>query len=337
MLLRELVGQEHAVSLLTRAVQHDRTAHAYLFDGPEGVGKRSAGVGLAIALICRQSPGQGCGVCDACRRILAGQHPDVRVFAPRKADYVVDQIREDIIPLGSERPHEAPARVLVLDEADRLNVESGNCLLKTLEEPAAHTHFVLVTAAPERLLPTIRSRTQRVRFRAVAGASLTELLVRRGLPRERAELLSAVADGSVARALSFAEGDAETALWQSVTELRRAAASGEVGALFEVAAPFKPKERREELGEVARLLGRFYRDALATAVGAPELVLLRERQAEIDAVARSAAGHQALLPLRRALGAVIETETSLAANINPVTALEHLLLRVRGLERGAAS
>jgi DNA polymerase-3 subunit delta' len=131
MLLREIVGQDHAVALLSRAAASGRLAHACLFDGPESVGKRSAALGLALALCCPEAPGQGCGACDTCRRIVGGQHPDVLSFAPATQQYVIEQARE-MVAIASTRPHEAPSRVLILDQADRLNPSSGNCLLKSI-------------------------------------------------------------------------------------------------------------------------------------------------------------------------------------------------------------
>src|SRR5205085_6601728 len=108
---------------------------------------------------------------------------------------------QTIVAMSQSRPHEAAARVIVIDEADRLNINAGNCLLKTLEEPAAGTHIVLVTSAPDRILPTIRSRAQRIRFRALPAEALVALLVSaHGVTAQRAAVAAALADGSVARA-----------------------------------------------------------------------------------------------------------------------------------------
>ena len=100
MRLRDIAGQDQATALLLRAVGSGRLAHAILFDGPDGVGKRSAALGLALALCCPEEPNQGCGACDVCRRILAGQHPDVRVLAPETNQFVLEQAK-DIVALAS--------------------------------------------------------------------------------------------------------------------------------------------------------------------------------------------------------------------------------------------
>jgi DNA polymerase-3 subunit delta' len=337
MRLRELAGQDHAVALLLRAVASRRVPHAYLFDGPTGVGKRSAAIGLALALACPREPGEGCGQCDVCRRILAGNHPDARVIVPATTQILIEQAKE-IVVLAAGRPHEAPARVIVLDEADRLNANAANCLLKTLEEPFPGTHLVLVTAAPDRLLPTIRSRTQRVRFVPVRPAVLVEIAVARGIEQPRAETAAALAGGSVARLWELLGGDQEAlgGVWERIAELRQAAGRREMGAIFDAASGQGEKEAKEALPETLTLLARFYRDALATAAGADDLVLLRERAGDLAALAERGRRQARLESLRRALAAVLEADAALAANVNPTTAVERMLLELRPCERGPA-
>jgi DNA polymerase-3 subunit delta' len=171
MRLADLIGQDTARTALLRAIERGHLAHAYLFDGPRGVGKRSAAHGLALALNCPTAPGTGCGACEICRRIDAGLHPDVPTFGPSGpgGQIVIDDART-IQALARSRPHEAAARVIVVEDADAMNPNAANCLLKTLEESLARNHLVLCTSAPERLLPTIRSRTQHVRFRPLSVA-----------------------------------------------------------------------------------------------------------------------------------------------------------------------
>jgi DNA polymerase-3 subunit delta' len=335
MRLEELAGQDHAVGLLLRAVALGRVPHAYLFDGPRGVGKRSAAVGLGLALLCPDAPGKGCGRCDVCRRVLAGNHPDVRVIAPATQFVLMEQIQE-IVRLGSTRPHEAPARVLVLDEADRMTRSGANALLKTLEEPYPNTYLVLVTTVPDGLPQTILSRTQRVRFIPVRPAVMVELGTKRGIERERAETAAALAAGSVGRFFELAGNTGEDSLWKIAGQLRRAAGARDMGAIFDAALEVGDKEGKESLPDVLALLARFYRDALAAASGAPELVLLRGNGAELDRLAAAATSQPALGPLRRALAAVAEAEQALLANTNAVLAVERMLLEIRPCERGAA-
>ena len=335
MLLREMVGQDRAIAMLQRAVASGRLAHACLFDGPESVGKRSAALGLAHALCCTEAPGLGCGTCDACRRIEAGRHPDVLALAPSAQQYVIDQARE-VVALASTRPHEAPARILILDRADALNPSSANCLLKTLEEPFPGNHLLLVTSAPDRLLATIRSRTQRVRFAALQPAALVEIAMRRGATRAQAETAASLAGGQVGRLVQALESEAESSLWAVVGNFRKSAAAKGMGAIFDAAAEFSDKESRQDLPEVLALLARLYRDALVTAAGAGDLTLLRDRTKELETLAGSARKDYDLLTLRCALREVVQASIALLSNVNPVTALEKMLMDLKTLESGLA-
>jgi DNA polymerase-3 subunit delta' len=335
MRLADLAGQDHAVGLLLRAVAAGRVPHAYLFDGPAGVGKRSAAVGLGLALVCPVAPGAGCGTCDVCHRVLAGNHPDVRTIVPATNQILIDQAQE-IVTLASSRPHEAPARILVLEEADRLNASSANCLLKTLEEPFPGNHLCLITAAPDRLLPTIRSRTQRVRFVPLPIGSLEKVALGRGASQERAETAAALAGGSVAALDQLLAAEEAGGLWPLVAALRQAAGAKDMSAIFAVAAEVGDKEGKTELPAALALLGSFYRDALAAASDARDLVVLGARAVEIERVATAARRRPGLISLRRALAAVLEADSALAGNANAVLAVERLLLELRPAEREAA-
>jgi DNA polymerase III subunit delta' len=343
MRLDDIAGQEHALAVVRRAIHAGRVPHAYLFDGPPGIGKRSAARGLGLALVCPEAPGAGCGRCDVCRRVLDRNHPDVWVFDAAELPELAKASSErsavkyagrHVFPYALHPPHEAPARVLVLDNADELSVEVQNTLLKTLEEPRPGVHIVLVTATRDRLLPTILSRTQRVRFVPVRAAVLMALGEREGLPRDRAETAAALAGGSVARFLELARAEGDVGPWQEVTALRRAAAAPGMEPLFDTAVSLGDKASKEKLPQVLALLAGLYRDALASNFGSEELVLLRERAGDIRALAAAAANGAGRLRLRRALRAVVEAGGALEANVNAVAALERMLLELRPCERG---
>jgi DNA polymerase III subunit delta' len=161
-----LAGQDRVVALLRRAIERDRVPHAYLFSGPPGAPLVDAALALAAALNCQRSPGDPCGECDACSKIVAGIHPDVVTLVREGAAQIVpiESVRAQVIGRIGLPPHEAAVRVFVVEEATAMAPPAANALLKTLEEPPARTLFVLCTTAPEQLLPTIRSRCQRVRF-----------------------------------------------------------------------------------------------------------------------------------------------------------------------------
>lgn len=163
--------QDRVVAQLQRAIERDRVPHAYLFSGPPGAPLYDTALALATALSCTTARGTGCGSCDACSKIAAGIHPDVVTLVREGAAQIVpiESVRNQVIARMGLPPHEGVVRVFIVEEATSLAPPAANALLKTLEEPPARTLFVLCTTAPEQLLPTIRSRCQRVRFGAGAG------------------------------------------------------------------------------------------------------------------------------------------------------------------------
>jgi DNA polymerase-3 subunit delta' len=196
--------QPQARMALEAALRGDDSSQAYLFHGPPGTGKRDAARAFAAALISEGAT----DAADTRRRVIAGVHPDVTWVEPRGAhDVLVDDVRTQVVRQASLRPFEAERRVFVIAEADRMNDESQNALLKTLEEPASFAHLVLVSSAPGRLLPTIVSRLQGVRFGPMPAARIAEVLEGEGMEARTALACARLAGGNADRARYLASVD----------------------------------------------------------------------------------------------------------------------------------
>jgi DNA polymerase-3 subunit delta' len=165
------IGQDRVTDLLRRAIERDRVPNAYLFSGPPGAPLLDTATALACALNCQRGRGEACGECEQCSKIVQGFHPDVVTLVREGAANIVpiESVRNQVIARIGLPPHEADVRVFIVEEATAMAPPAANALLKTLEEPPGRTLFVLCTTAPEQLLPTIRSRCQRVRFAGGAG------------------------------------------------------------------------------------------------------------------------------------------------------------------------
>jgi DNA polymerase III subunit delta' len=216
-LFADIVGQEMAVSILTRSLEQG-AAHAYLFTGPSGVGKSEAALDFAAGLAC---PDGGCGVCTTCRRVREGLHPDVEIVAPEGNFIRKDEITT-INMHAVYRPFEARAKVYIFLEADNFNTEAANAFLKTLEEPPPHVYFILVTDHPERLLPTVVSRCQQVAFSPVPLKAISaDLHGRFGLDSGKADLLARAAGGNLSYARELASSESARRQREQLLDMAR--------------------------------------------------------------------------------------------------------------------
>jgi DNA polymerase III subunit delta' len=219
---KDIIGHDRQIDILKRALANDALAHAYLFSGEAGIGKRLTAYALAAALNCEApGPGGGCGACPACRRVAGGIHPDVRVVMPESRDEQLlstwsskdiekasDEIKIDQIRRAQEsislRPSEGRKKVLIVDGAETMNEASQNAFLKTLEEPPGDSLIILITSMPQSLLPTIRSRCQALAFQPLPRHTLAEVIrEKRGLSEEDAWFIAALSRGSLGRALAM--------------------------------------------------------------------------------------------------------------------------------------
>jgi DNA polymerase-3 subunit delta' len=269
--LARIKGQDYARKILESSLKAGRSASAYLFFGPTGCGKKTAAMALAQALFCQVEPGAGCGECASCRRVEGNKHPDYFVFKPSGASFKVEQVRE-LLKEASLRPFEAPRRVFVIDKAELLTDSAGNALLKVLEEPNASLLFVLISTARARLLPTIASRCQPLRFGALPEPVLTELLVKEeGMALPEAKALAGLAGGSL-RSAKRLLGEEGTQLRELAEGFLEAAASKSSVAQWNWANLAGMDKRRVD--ELLELIAAYLRELWVAKSGLPKNLAL---------------------------------------------------------------
>ena len=199
----DLIGHEWAVKLLKHHIADRRTRHAYLFVGPESVGKRTLASRFAQALSCERvgKPGELCGQCRACRLIQEGTFPDLDLLAPDPT-LQVDDVRALQRRLALA-PYEGPWKIALLENFHRASISAANAMLKTLEEPPDRVVLLLTATAQELLLPTVVSRCEVISLRGVSRVTISLALQNRSVEIEKAEMLADLSDGRPGRALRW--------------------------------------------------------------------------------------------------------------------------------------
>ncbi len=332
----QLTGHRHLLDLIARAATRGSLPPSVIFAGPEGVGKRMAAVGLAQLMNCLTptlQPGGAsdvCGTCASCKRIARGVHADVLLIEPGDTGVIkIDQVR-DAVERSAYRPFEGRRRVVIVDDADLMNADAQNALLKTLEEPPAASTFVLVTSRPDMLLPTVRSRCQRLRFGRLSPADVASVLMStHHYAAADAHAAASLSDGSLGLAL---EGGSDAFL-----EARQAAAD-----LLETAARTDDPRRRlegakalagaarggsdrEELARRLRALGSILRDLGALLSRADERCLANaDLRPLLQRLQRSFDGERAL----RAFSAVDRALSALERNASPKLVADWLAFQI---------
>ena len=288
-----LIGQDDVIVTLQAAVRDAHApgesgpamTHAWLVTGPPGSGRSRAATTFAAALVCDEG---GCGSCQACRTAGQGGHADVHVEIPEGLEILIDHVKP-LVHMAAQAPMTATWRVIVIEDADRLNDRAANHLLKALEEPTPHTVWILCAPSVDDVLPTIASRTRHVGLRTPSVASITEMLVNDcGIDETLAAFAARASQGHVGRARALATDEMTRERRQqylrSPMNLRDlpscVVVAGEVFDAVSAVADARADRLDEE--EVHLLKSRYYAEGVTRLTGA----LKRSHDAEAKELAK---------------------------------------------------
>ncbi len=330
-----IFGHHWAVDLLDRGLRAGRLPHALLLAGPSQIGKRTLATALAAALICPAAE-KPCGQCRACRLAAQGVHPDVRLVAAddsgsgRDGVLKIDQIRE-LQREASLAPMEARHKVFVLRELERANLPAANALLKTLEEPPAHTVLILTSARPHALLPTIISRCQVLPLRGLAQREVSDALASHwGADRPQAELLARLAQGRLGWAVQRLTD--ERAWGERAQRLAEARGLPSQSRVQRLAYAEELSRAPAALQPALALWISWWRDVLLVQQGCSDAVRNIDLAAELAQQAARFDPSQ----VQRYLARLQAAPTQINQNVNARLLLETLMLHIPTPSQGAA-
>ncbi|MBE9504068.1 MAG: DNA polymerase III subunit delta' [Proteobacteria bacterium] len=317
-----LFGHKKQIEILMRAIAGDKTPHAYLFIGSEGIGKKLVALKVAQALQCTSTEKKPCGLCSGCRKIEAGKHPDVILLEPDGKYIKIEQVRDLQKKLGF-KPFEGNKTVCIIDGVDKMNIAAANSLLKTLEEPPLATHLILLAENLRLVIPTIISRCQKLKFNPLTTPEIEKILVReKNLSPQEAHSAALVADGSPGKAITFTEifpQEERDALICSFTKIN------DMNGAFSLAEELTKKGKVEKLMECLEVLKFFLRDIITIKLNMKrEAVIHNNHMPSIEKMA----GELTLEDLLLMVKTITKTESAIAMNSNKRLSIENLLIKL---------
>jgi len=311
MAFKDITGNWGVKRILSKALKQKKLSNSLLFAGPEGIGKKETALVVAKALNCLKKSSDACEECTHCRAINNGNFPDVMVLSPAKEVLKIDQMRllKDTAYL---KPMTGHRRVFIVEEAEKMNDEASNSLLKVLEEPPAFSQIILITSNPYIIIQTIKSRCQLFMFSPIARDEIEKVLALKGYREDKARILSLHVSGNLKQALTLE--------WEKVQTLREQAWHLFLAFLKEEKISPHMKQFsslrtavKEELEDVFRILSSFCRDVILIKEGADrELLLNPDFEEDLLKIAGAITLEQALEILSR----IDFAATGLKKNLN---------------------
>ena len=330
------IGNQHIRDGIQRALKNNYLPHAYIFHGPEGVGKRTLALTLAKSLNCLNLKDDCCDRCNSCYKINKGLHPDVRLLLPGgKVSISIEQMRGEIRRTIYLKPLEGRRRVYIIDEAEKMTAEAANSLLKTLEEPPPNAILILLTTSYFSLLATIRSRCQALRFSSIRRKELKNFLGKKyGYSEEKASYISELSEGSVGIASTM---DSQLMVDQQkkmVSLVSQLLDGDNLKEVLEEASRFaREKGEKRELDEMeVKLLnlGGVFRDLMVLSSGGDRnLIINKGGEEELARLVKKVDKEEALQIVEE----IYHTLAALRRNANRKLLAEALFLHINLIAR----
>ncbi len=262
MTFKDIIGQEQIIGHMKSAVREGKISHAYMIAGEKGSGKKLLANTFAMTIQCEEGGEEPCGMCRSCKQALSGNNPDIRYVTHEKPNVIsVDEIRVQLNSDISIKPYSRPRKIYIIDEAEKMNVQAQNAMLKTIEEPPEYAVIILLVTNPGIMLQTILSRCILLNIRAVDKRKTVKLLSDKyGASEYMAELAADFSDGIVGKAIDFAASDDFSALKAGVIGVLKKLDSADAGDVYRIAKDWS--DDKANLSERLSLAEMWYRDLL---------------------------------------------------------------------------
>ncbi len=322
----EIIGHEQIKEHLKNSISMDKVSHAYILNGPDKSGKMMLAEAYAMALQCEKHESEPCMACHSCHQALDHNQPDIiYVFHEKPNTISVDDIRSQLNNDIVVKPYSSRYKVYIIDEAEKMNIQAQNALLKTLEEPPAYAVILLLTTNADRFLPTVLSRCIRLDLKAVRDDVIREHLMKTmQIPDYQADICTAFAQGTVGKAIQLASSEDFNDLKASAVQLMKRLWDID---FYEMGAAVKQiGEYKLEINDYFDLMMVWFRDVLyMKATNDVNGLIFQDEVYEI----KKQAGKRSYQGLEIILTALEKAKVRLKANVNFDLVMELLLLTIK--------
>ena len=323
---RDVIGHEHLIEHLQSAIAMGKVSHAYIFDGEKGSGKNFLADRFAAALQCSADGEKPCGTCTSCTQAEGRNHPDIIRITHEKPNTIsVDDIRQQLCSDVMIKPYKGPYKIYIVDEAEKLNVQAQNALLKTIEEPPAYAVIILLTTNSESFLPTILSRCVTLHLKPAKDSVVRRYLMEQvKIPDYQADICVAFAQGNIGKARRLALSEEFGQMKEHVIHLVKYIQEMDISEL--IFGMHKITEFKTDISDYLDLLMVWYRDVLLyKATWNPSSIVFSD---EIHTL-RKMASKSSYEGIETILKALDKAKLRLAANVNFDLTMELLLLTMK--------
>lgn len=260
MSFKDIYGHKRQIEFLRKAIENDYLSHGYVFEGEKGLGKKLVSNEFIKGIFCLEHVSDPCGICSNCLKLDSGNHPDYLLIEPEGASIKNKQV-EEIQSFISIKPYESSVKVVVVDDCNTMTISAQNRLLKVLEEPSGDVMMILLSENVEALLPTIKSRLQRMRFSKLSKVELTDFAKARfDLSEEDLEAITIFSEGSVGKMVSFVDSEVFKEGRKKVFQLAEAMHKKELFRMFQLGEYFV--EDKDNIMQLLDFMIMLYRDIL---------------------------------------------------------------------------
>jgi DNA polymerase III subunit delta' len=331
---RIIIGNEKTIDRLKRSVKSGELSHSYIFEGPDGIGKKTLAMEFARIILCN-SEERPCGSCSSCRKIESGNHPDLFVQKPEKkknsvkAAYSVSDIERIQIEMR-RKPNESEKKVFIITEGEKLSLDSQNKFLKTIEEPSENVVTLILVNNANTLLKTTVSRCQLIKLERVSPEALEKYLESRYGQVDRIDTVIAFADGNIGRAIELLKDEEFQSRRDRTIDMTIDIMEKDVTKVFSGLKFFE--DEKEHTAEMLDIMMSWFRDLLVVQKTGSEKHLINKDKARTLKTQTEILTVSQIYDIVKRVG---ETKLDIDRNVNYQLAVELLLLKIQELSSGS--